>query len=563
MTGCANTKHLPKLSQERKSLPDSLWALPSKSIKPEVFFMVPETYDLAKIPTSDGFKRSRYYDHIKQQIDSIYTLRNFTPIWLNGLRGYKEICEEALLQLQSAYLHGLDPEDYQAAEIRQMLSEVLKTKKIPLERYKTIELTLTAHYLLFNYDLIKGRVNPYKISKYWFYLDKKADVTSSIAELSSSKDLEKHFAAIIPKTDGYQQMTRQLAYYRQIKQNGGWPGISPWSSSYVLEPDSLDPFVPLIRERLKLTEVNILKSAPKDSLRYDAELTSAVKQFQHRHGLEVDGRIGSNTVEFMNISVSEKINQMLLNLERMRWLPSDFGEDFAMVNLPEYKLKVYKNRKVDLEMRVIVGKKTTSTPIFQDTLKYIVFSPTWTVPMSIKSTEMLAKLLNSPTHYSADFKFYNGWDLNDEVNPANVDWTKYSESHFPFTVVQQPGPKNALGLAKFIMPNDLSIYMHDTPTDYLFERNERAFSHGCIRLEKPDVLAEYFLRDQQGWDMAAIKKAMNNDKPIRVDLTHAYPVYLIYLTAFVDELGLVNFREDIYGYDLEQIQKLKKQKISL
>lgn len=178
--------------------------------------------------------------------------------------------------------------------------------------------------------------------------------------------------------------------------------------------------------------------------------------------------------------------------------------------------------------------------------------------MSIKSTEMLEKLKTNATYYTdKDFKFYHGWDLNNELtDPRAINWNLYSENNFPFTVVQQPGPSNALGLAKFIMPNDLSIYLHDTPTDYLFDRNERAFSHGCIRLEKPDVLAEYLLRDQPGWNMKAIHKAMKSDEPIRVDFKQEYPVYLIYLTAFIDELGLLNFRDDIYGYDQQQLNKI-------
>lgn len=306
-----------------------------------------------------------------------------------------------------------------------------------------------------------------------------------------------------------------------------------------------------------MTEMNI-KSIPADSLLYDSKLISAVKQFQHRHGLEVDGRIGGNTIEAMNVSVNDRIESIILNLERLRWLPSDLGKDYLMVNLPEYKLNIYKNRKLDLDMRVIVGKKTTSTPIFKDTLKYLVFSPTWTVPMSIKSVEMLSRLQKNSAYYSnRDFKFYNGWNLNDEVDPRNIDWSKYGENNFPFTAVQQPGPSNALGLVKFIMPNDLSIYLHDTPTDYLFERNERAFSHGCIRVEKPDVLAKYLLKPHRGWDMNAIHKAMRSDKPIRVDFKEDLPVYLVYLTAFVDELGLINFREDIYNYDQQQFNKIK------
>ena len=557
--GCVTNKHLPDLAQERKSLPDSLWMLPKKTIEPAVFFMVPGSYDIAKLPLSDGLLHSRYYSTISQAIDSVYSIRQFAPLWLNYSKDYRQICEVALQQMQSANLHGLNPSDYKSEEIRIMLSDILTKKKVDSERYKELELTLTAHYLLFNYDLNKGRVNPYKISKNWFLTEKNIYLSESLAGLSSSRDLQKHFESIVPKAENYELLTRQLAYYRDLQKKNGWQQIRDWPSKHVIEPESSDAFVPIIRRRLALTEVNILKDKmPVDSLKYDSDLISAVRQFQHRHGLVTDGRIGAHTVEMINISTDTRIEQIILNLERLRWLPSDLGKDYLIVNLPEYKLHIYKNRKLDLDMRVIVGKKTTSTPIFKDTLKYLVFSPTWTVPMSIKSVEMLSRLQTNSSYYSnRDFKFYNGWNLNDEVDPKTIDWSQYSENNFPFTAVQQPGPSNALGLVKFIMPNDLSIYLHDTPTDYLFERNERAFSHGCIRVEKPDVLAEYLLKPHKGWDMDAVHEAMQSDEPIRVDFKEDLPVYLVYLTSFVDELGLINFRDDIYGYDQQQLKKIQ------
>jgi len=260
----------------------------------------------------------------------------------------------------------------------------------------------------------------------------------------------------------------------------------------------------------------------------------------------------------MNISARRKADIIALNMERMRWMPTNVGQHFIEVNIPEYKLRVYNKKKKALEMKVIVGKEYTSTPVFSDTLKYLVLSPTWTVPMSIKAYEMLPKLKEEPTYYTKkNYKFYKGWNTSNEVNPATIDWSQYNGKDFPFNVVQQPGPTNSLGLVKFIMPNDMSIYLHDTPTDYLFERTERAFSHGCIRLEKPEVLANYLLRDQKNWGSARINEFLHKPSPEKVYLEKDYHVQLAYFTAFVDEKGAMNFRDDIYGHDDQQLKELK------
>ncbi|TRX60516.1 L,D-transpeptidase family protein [Fulvivirga sp. M361] len=282
-----------------------------------------------------------------------------------------------------------------------------------------------------------------------------------------------------------------------------------------------------------------------------------MKRFQQRHGLEVDGRIGRSTLNALNISVSDKIKMIELNLERLRWLPKNYGREYLLVNIPEYKLRAYQKSKLSLVMGVIVGKEYTSTPVFCDTLRYLVFSPTWTVPHSIKSEEMLPRLQRDSSYYSGkNYKFYKGWHTDQEIEPSLVDWSQYSIDHFPFNVVQQPGPGNALGLVKFIMPNNHSIYLHDTPTDHLFERTERALSHGCIRLEEPALLAQYLLRDQKSWDINKILAAMHKDEPERVYFKKNYHVQLTYLTSFVDEFGLINFRDDIYGHDRAQMTEI-------
>lgn len=200
---CSSTKHLPTLTQERKIIADTLLALPVQKIVPDVFFMVPGSYELASIEASDALLESRYYPQILEAIDSIYSIRQFVPLWLNYNRGYREICEEALVQLQSAHLHGLHPEDYQSTAIQKMLIKALSSNNADPETFKQIELTLTAHYLLFNYDLIKGRVNPYKISYNWFLIEKDIHLIHSLAAMGSAKGLKKHLKAVVPASEHY------------------------------------------------------------------------------------------------------------------------------------------------------------------------------------------------------------------------------------------------------------------------------------------------------------------------------------------------------------------------
>jgi L,D-transpeptidase YcbB len=245
-----------------------------------------------------------------------------------------------------------------------------------------------------------------------------------------------------------------------------------------------------------------------------------------------------------------------LNLERLRWQPHlPMEDEYIVVNVPEYMLHIYNNKKETLKMRVVLGSEFNATPIFADTLKYIVFSPTWNVPKSILEEEFLPKLKSDPAHYSSDFTFFKN---GEEIDPAGEDWHAEDINIAAYQAVQKPGPANSLGNVKFIMPNNFNIYLHDTPADRLFNKEERAFSHGCIRLEKPLELAEYLLRDQKNWNRKSLSELMQLEEPKHVNLKKNYPVHIVYRTAWVDEEGLVNFRKDVYGHDERQLAQLRK-----
>jgi L,D-transpeptidase YcbB len=259
----------------------------------------------------------------------------------------------------------------------------------------------------------------------------------------------------------------------------------------------------------------------------------------------------------LNTPVKHKTELIALNLERLRWLPHIKGEkDEIVVNVPEYMLRAYKNNRETLRMRVVLGAEFTPTPVFHDTLKYIVFSPTWAVPKSILAEEFLPKLREDPGHFDpARFRFFRD---GEEIDPLEEDWEHDDLDIGAYSVVENPGDANSLGQVKFIMPNDFSIYLHDTPADHLFSREDRALSHGCIRLERPEDFAAYLLKGQQGWNEKKIAEAMKSEKPLQVDLEKDYPVYIVYRTAWVDNDGKVNFRDDIYGHDERHLAYLEK-----
>jgi murein L,D-transpeptidase YcbB/YkuD len=282
---------------------------------------------------------------------------------------------------------------------------------------------------------------------------------------------------------------------------------------------------------------------------YDQQLVSAVKVFQAQNGLNPDGNIGAETVRLMNIPIQERINQIIINMERWRWIPKSFEADHIMVNIPEFKLRLVKDSQEVMNMKVIVGKEMNATPIFSDKMEYVVISPYWNVPPNILREEIAPKVAADPGYLERnDMEVIT--HKGAVVSPSSVDWSGAGTDGFGYIVRKRPGPKNDLGNVKFIFPNVDNIYLHDTPRDELFSQAKRGFSHGCVRVEKPIELAETLLRDVPGgWDRSKIMQQVSTQKEKYVPLKAKLPVYLVYFTASADAKGNVSFREDIYGHD--------------
>jgi murein L,D-transpeptidase YcbB/YkuD len=369
-----------------------------------------------------------------------------------------------------------------------------------------------------------------------------------ISERTAGEDqIENVLEEPSPSHPGYLRLKEALAGYRNIAQEGGWPKIPEGPS---MKKGQEGERIKLLRWRLEISgEINAQDTDDEDF--YDYDLEEAVRKFQRRHGLEPDGVVGPATLAALNVAVEERIRQIEANLRRWQWLPQDLGQRHIIVNVADYKLEVIEAGRRVMEMRVIVGKQYWHTPVFSAIMTHIVFNPYWNVPPRIAKKEMLPRVLQEPGYLlEQSIRIFEGWDFGKpEIEGNRIDWTRITDSHLKYKFRQDPGPKNPLGRIKFVFSNRFNVYLHDTPFPELFNRRKRALSHGCIRVEKPVELAEYILRGNPAWTREKIVSEMKGDSDRVIGLPEGIPLYVLYWTAWVDEDGLVQFRDDVYGRD--------------
>jgi murein L,D-transpeptidase YcbB/YkuD len=327
------------------------------------------------------------------------------------------------------------------------------------------------------------------------------------------------------------------------------------SKGPTLDPGTTDPRVARVRARLRdssdAEERRLAAAGAGAPEFYDADLEAAVIRFQHRHGLDQDGRVGPKTVAALNVPIGERIRQMLLNLERRRWMPDDRGARYVFVNLADFELKVVHEPKTVFDTRVVVGAPYHRTPVFSAEMTYIEINPYWNVPPSIARNELLPQIKEDPGYLAANgFELLTDWnDGAAPIDPWSVDWLRIAPQDFAWRLRQRPGEGNALGGIKFMFPNRFNVYLHDTPARHLFEQAERSFSHGCIRVEGPEAFGAVVLAGQDGWPLERIHAAIESGERMIVTLEEPLPVHIAYLTAWVNKDGSVHFRNDVYGRD--------------
>mgnify|MGYP005620881435 CR=1 FL=1 len=377
-------------------------------------------------------------------------------------------------------------------------------------------------------------------------------IKNAIIQGSLAKSLSKN----IPKGYRYQAMVDEILKYRALKAKGGWETI-PNGTIKVGQSSSS---IPLIRKRLAATQ-ELGDCTLSDSLVYDECLKKAIVDFQKNHRLGADGTIGPQTLKALNMSVDERLALLNLNLERIKRLNHRYENKHIVINIPDFMLTFEENGKVKKEMRVIVGEKKHPTPIFSNRVSYIVLNPYWNIPKSIVQKEMIPKLLKNPKAMAnRNIEIRQSWASDAaKVDPATIDWNQYKDAKtVPFRFAQVPGDHNALGRVKFMFPNNFSVYMHDTPTKHLFNRDVRAFSHGCIRLGEPKELLKIFAEIDGGVDHRKSEEVLKTKNETQLGLNNSVPVDIIYLTAWVNHSGKVQWRDDIYGYDAIQLKLMKQ-----
>lgn len=442
-------------------------------------------------------------------------------------------------RLEFAEDDGLQPGDYPVDYLVSLRDQIDPSNALAAGY---TELAYSAFFLGYARDLATGRVILSKIDRDHFQKPREIDLLALLQGVGSAENPSNYLDTVEPQNAHYRALKSLLRQYRVIAANGGWGTME---RGEVLKPGMSDPRVQQLRARLEKAG-DISPRSPADPNLYGDDLVLAFEQFQKRNGLDPDGVIGPNSLSMLNVTAQERVRQIIVNMERWRHMPRDMGDKHLMVNIAAFELYRYEYGQLKEARPVMVGKDRHQTPIFSDELEYVDINPTWTVPYSIATREMLPKLQANPTYLGDDFQLLAG---GKEIPFSSVNFNQYSRGDFPFTIRQKPGPKNALGIIKFMLPNRHAIYLHDTPSRALFAKTQRAFSHGCIRVYKPLEFGVTILRDVPGWTLERLEQVVETRKTTRVTLPNKIPVHIVYATAWRGEGGSVEFRTDIYGRD--------------
>jgi len=479
-----------------------------------------------------GPKLDRIDDNQWAHTKRLYQLYGNNPLWLTS-DGLHEARTKALTNaVLAANTDGMRLNDYPIAALANAIGALKQTKTPTADQLATADLVLTASYTSLGEDLLTGQVDPRTVAQSWHVDPEGENVDSALVRNLRYEQLDKALGTMRPTDEDYAGLARELERWRLIVVKGGWQPV-PSISANVKPGASTSPAVlTAVRNRLAVEGITGSSTAPDSSAPkasgsniYDRGLAGAVAEFQRRHSINVDSALGKETIDAMNVSASYRLGEIAANMERYRWLPRSFGQRYIFVNVPAFKLEAYDSGQKTLEMKVIVGQEyqDKATPVFADSMETVVFRPYWNVPPGIAAKEIFPK--GSAYMASQNMETFNQGGQTG--------------------VRQRPGPKNALGFVKFLFPNDFNIYLHDTPNHELFDKDVRAFSHGCIRLEKPAELAQWVL----GWPADQVDQAMKNGPDDHsVKLPRKIPVYITYFTTYINN-GQLYFGNDLYGRD--------------
>jgi L,D-transpeptidase YcbB len=482
---------------------------------------------------SSGQKLPLPLERVKATLQAHYVKNRARVYWIGTGRTVP-----FLQRMNNALYDGLTPSDYPGQSLQTL---ALKGEQGDVNAAAQAELYLSAYLITYASDLKTGRVSPQKVDPSLFRPRKTIDSLRVLKDLQAQANPSKYLSTYEPRNNHYQTLKRMLKIYSNVLDQGiSWPRVADGAP---IKPGQSDPRVVNVRSLLSIT--GDYEWANSSSPVYDERLAIAMRRFQVRHGLEAKGLIGKQSILALNVSPAERQKQIIINMERWRWMPDSLGADHFLVNIAGFELQRIEANTIVDRMDVVVGAVATQTPEFSAAMQYVELNPTWTVPYSIATHEMLPKLRGNAYAYADEFDLFANGRLADW---GSVNWSSYGAGSFPFTFRQRPGPKNALGRVKFMLPNSHNIYLHDTPAKDKFANTTRAFSHGCIRLSRPGDLAYSLLGDKTGMSRAEIDAIWAGGETTKVTLPQQIPVHLVYATAFATENG-IEFRPDVYGRD--------------
>ena len=471
-----------------------------------------------------------------KHLREFYAENDYIPVWVD-IKGPLSKANVLRSTLENADAEGLDPQTYAVDKLAK-----LWTSRLPVNMAQ-LELHLTNALLAYSVDVSSGRLDPQQVDPLWHIERPTIDPLELLRRIVTNEDMNAALQALPPSQPGYKRLRAALARYQTIARDGGWP---PLASGPLLEFGSYHREVTYLRLRLRI-EGDLALRPIRDEEFFDRAVEHAVERFQVRYGLKMDGVVGPATRAAMNIPVQQRIELIKFNMERWRWLPRQLGQRYIMVNTAGFELAAYENQEPQFTMWVIIGRPDWQTPVLSGRLHTVVFNPYWTVPRNIAIEELIPKQRRNPGYLQKrGIRVYRN---GNELDPRSIDWSKVDQDHLPYILRQDPGPRNPLGRIKFLFSNQEEIYLHDTPRQTLFNHAQRAFSHGCVRVEDPLRLASFVLGPDNGWDQEKIRTMMAADDTVEVAVKQPVPIYLVYWTAWVAEDGGVFFRPDIYERD--------------
>jgi murein L,D-transpeptidase YcbB/YkuD len=488
----------------------------------------------------------------QQQLNQFYQQGGYALAWLHDRRPSPQALA-IVTEFKQAQLKGLTPDDYDASRWDARLAKLVSVAPPPSDSDQVhFDLALTICAMRFISDLHVGRVNP---QHFKFGLEmgtKQYDLAEVLrTQVIDAPDVAAAIAKVEPPYDGYRRAEAALPDYLKFSIQGDVARIpAPERSIHPGQPYA--PIPQLVARLRQLGDLAASQDVLADTGIYSGAVVDAVKHFQGRHGLTQDGVLGAGTVSELNKPLAYRLEQLDLALERYRWIPRHFPEPPIVVNIPEFRLRTLRRQPAEfLSMNVVVGRAYRSqTPVFADEMRYVIFRPYWNVPTAIQRNELIPKIQRNPGYVAQhQYQIIDGGGSVVTDGEIDADVMRGLRSG-AYTIRQRPGPKNALGLVKFIFPNNYNVYLHSTPQPELFSRARRDFSHGCIRVENPAALAAWVLRNKPDWNPDRIRATMNGDTDnVQVNLDKPIPVLILYSTAVVEPDNEVHFFDDIYGYD--------------